>query len=563
MAESDSDLGPPGWAPVSESDDDLGPAGWRQDVGAPQLLPTSTPWSAEEWWGTLTPTFAEEDHALDIRNIVQRKALDIPVVQDQSHVFASFMGESSSPCQTMVATKKVEAAVHNIDAKSMDRHLALAAQAVLVCSRWFIALLFLEVARLVTQEHWVALTLLIRLLIDETSFTVRSRDKVQTPESAEQLAIVPHAHLPHVGKAKHQTQVNKIYQSEVLFAMHLRTPLGLLLCLTFLLPVRLCTADRSTAEVLNAVVKYLLSLPGLEYLKGLFKNVVDMTTMDRAGSNLRWDRFLSRVDTMSRRLTITCFQHRTAGCMTRVFDLVKSLLTCLIRLSLGLRPAGALAKLREVLQVYITDRLRVYRGRMPPGPETPAGRHRDAVLRLFLSRPPTHIAKQLILIWRTLASGGCSVHGIVEHYCPPGCCASEEETLFKFITFWIPAVLRKGLKLFARNRWTGSDQTLSTGGLLCANSMLQDVIPVWAKYCASPAYKLSASSFPAPPKQHVAPGDDCRAPGWVVPYAGPARERCNHRDSFEIHGCLRTLGRTVQTWIGLPGTLACVLQPFC
>ena len=291
--------------------------------------------------------------------------------------------------------------------------------------------------------------------------------------------------------------VGKVVQSSASVAWLLRRPNGEMFLLSAPIPAPLVVVDTTTGETVRKCVDIVWDLPHVKNVCARFPQKVHMTCNDSAGCNIRCeDSFVHNASNdgpSDIRLRIPCQVHKVHTCQGGQFALVSEEISGVISFGLTMRAGGALQKLRKCLVLLFARRLRIFRGAFPPGPASCEAQLMESVLNLYLS-PATHgplgIRRQLIL--RRMINGDITQEQ-VQHYCPPGCCASVEETRSLFSNEVVDALLPHIAPVFPRHRWVGSNFALDYIGLLASvHRLLEGLVPPWIR-------ELKNSYLPAVP----------------------------------------------------------------
>jgi hypothetical protein len=293
---------------------------------------------------------------------------------------------------------------------------------------------------------------------------------------------------PRTAKGVAVSQFAKVLQSEVRMGLLVK-PVGSdgFTLIWGHLPTLLQAMDRCTAEVLHSALQDSTIFPGIGQLESRCGVRINITCADRAASNKRLEATMHcREDADSQlRLSIDCELHKAFLAQSKQFAFVPADISGTISLGMALRGSGSMEIFRKTVVAWMKRRLKVYRGAFPAGPGTEAHRYREAVLSLFASSGPgssTTSAKRAALL-RAFVNGDLRVRGEVQHFCPPGHCRSEEDTMQVFTTFVMECLFPAALPLWPRHRWLGSDLAMDWLGLACGfHGLLDEVVPVFLKY---------------------------------------------------------------------------------
>lgn len=136
--------------------------------------------------------------------------------------------------------------------------------------------------------------------------------------------------------------------------MHLRAPLS---C-----PLQI--VDRCTGETIRAAWLEQTALPLLQAFRQEFGVSVDVSTCDRAGSNLRAEASVADQRPWPR-MTLPCDIHTVHTIQGHVYCVVGAVMSGLLAFALAQRPCGAVAKLRTALEGVLLDRVEWVEGPLP------------------------------------------------------------------------------------------------------------------------------------------------------------------------------------------------------
>jgi hypothetical protein len=194
--------------------------------------------------------------------------------------------------------------------------------------------------------------------------------------------------------------------------------------------------DANTGETLRRCVDEVWDIPRLQLLVQRFLLQIHLTCNDRAGSNIRCEKFFRQnMHLQELRCRTSCDVHKVHTAQGLQFALVPGYISGLIAFALAAKNGSGITGLKHGLALLFSARLVIYRDAFPDDPGTPKARSQNAALDLFMS-PRTHgaaVLKRKCVLQRML-NGDWSRTDVVEHICPPGCCTSEEETRATFAT---------------------------------------------------------------------------------------------------------------------------------
>lgn len=302
---------------------------------------------------------------------------------------------------------------------------------------------------------------------------------------------------------KKKAETAKVVQTDLHFACLLQSvATGRRLVLRCSKPSRLQVVDHCTGETLREVFNIVWGRGEMtEFLK-LFECVIDISTLDRAASNRRFDAFMTGSPTefkRYKRLTLWCDMHRLMIELGTQFAICSLTISGVVNLSLSLRAGGAVDMLRDVIASFIRLRLKVFMNVAAPGPGTEVRRYSEAWLRTYVSNSSYGETgcKRACSLRRNL-NGNLLRKGYYEHYCN-GCHSSEEEAISCLVSELPLLLVPHAVPDFPRHRWFRSDQSLDAVGSLDACGTLEYCVPVCRQCLSQAQYVVTAASFaPAP-----------------------------------------------------------------
>ncbi len=195
-----------------------------------------------------------------------------------------------------------------------------------------------------------------------------------------------------------------------------------------------------------------------------FFDMIDVSTCDSAGSNLRVERYLSQKYPSIPRLTLRCEIHIASGVQLRAFKTVDHDMSGIINLALALQPAGAAAAFRGCLRHVIKNSIVVYDAASPPLPDSPGVKHRTRIFDLLLGKSPEERRRSIIL--HSLLKGPIS-GDTVEYYGP----ASDVDDFCEKLA---ANLLPNAIQVFARHRWLNSTEAIRDTTLIFSVCNLGD-----------------------------------------------------------------------------------------
>jgi hypothetical protein len=220
-------------------------------------------------------------------------------------------------------------------------------------------------------------------------------------------------------------------------------------------------ASSMTAESIKAIIKKTTQLP--PELTDIFDHYDNMIVTDEHPSNISAEHGLH--DVASPNATschLICDIHKAAAVAKKTFSLNEGLVTCLVRAGLSVRACGGLARLRRAMGTVVEELLVV----RPGDAGIDASAYRAQVQATFL-RGRDARSHRLRYVMSTLLNGDYKKEGVVEHFCN-GCCTGRADTVKRFKKYFIRLLFSKGIKVFPRSNWLGSEEALDSVGLLAS-----------------------------------------------------------------------------------------------
>ena len=144
---------------------------------------------------------------------------------------------------------------------------------------------------------------------------------------------------------------------------------------------------------------------------------------------------------------------------------------------MSLSSAGVMAEFRSCLRRVVTDRLVVREG--SAGVEAEA--YRRAAVRSFVPRGGNASSRRVLL--SLLPNGDWRCHDTVEVFVAPGTVVDKAAIIRKVVQGLVQALAHRRFRVYARHRWTGSEESVSDIGILLVCHGLLG--PVWAQCCPS------------------------------------------------------------------------------
>lgn len=244
-------------------------------------------------------------------------------------------------------------------------------------------------------------------------------------------------------------------------------------------PAQLLALERNTAECQVAVLRRIeAAVPDLSAFRSMFPLRVRLPVIDRFSANSRGERFLRQRNSCndgSRDIStiFACDVHRVATSMSRGFDIQEDSVSGLVNIGLALESAGSTESLRQALQQIFLDELEIVYDSVPKGDVL---RHRVAVYDAFLQIPITddrskHFSwkvRKRRFILSYFANSDLSGDAIT-HFCEFSCCSSPQETMRRFQTDVVWALIPHKMPVLSRKSWTGAKEATAWAGLLACH----------------------------------------------------------------------------------------------
>ena len=227
--------------------------------------------------------------------------------------------------------------------------------------------------------------------------------------------------------------------------------------------------------------------------------------------------------------------HKIHGACGKVYDLVPKDLSGLVNFSLSFRMSASMAKVRRHLRSLFRDRLRVYQG----SPSADAQTYRDGMLSMFTSSrshaSPHHVRidddfylgqerasgrqnHRRFVVLKLLLNGDWRERHEIQHYVLPGGFRQRSAIIKQFCKYVVPALASAAFKLFPRNRWMNSLDSLDNVSIfLCAHGLL---FAVWEAFAGlSKPFNFLAIDATEPADASIVDFDEAHA---EVENAAPA-----------------------------------------
>ncbi len=468
--ESDSDLGPMGLPPLGEA-----PAPCAAVAAGPIVVAQPPPHPAVgqlalvDWLRPQPGLHAELAQRLSQQAPSRRSE----TLSQTEKVFSHCFGLEPRPASSWTA----EASILNMDGDTFAQVCEEVA-ATTFHSQMMLTSGFLGHMRAHIAAGTVPFLAMVSCSFDESPMKMRVSSRVEQRATLMSRATKSRQSLDNPGAAKKSNdEVAKIFNSQVKCSFVLLNGSRVSIFNTYL-PTRLQWIRSTAAECLHAcLMESLESVAGLADTLRMFRKIVHLTCSDRAAPNLRLERMLEQAkEDKESRLRSNCHVHIAHTGAGAQFKLQPDLVSGLVNLSLVHKIGGSVPAMRQALRCLFRQRLRIVKGRDPPGPETPEYTYRESVLRLFL---PDDLPRQMVI--RLHLNGNWEDSVWIWHWCPPGCCEAGRSTIEIFESEVTEALLPHGAPNFPRHRWTQAEQSVDYSGLLAACGVLQKVSGPWLR----------------------------------------------------------------------------------
>ena len=288
----------------------------------------------------------------------------------------------------------------------------------------------------------------------------------------------------------------KVLQTQVAMSFVFAEKDGDCHSLTFDLPCPLQVIERTTGECQRMCIwESLTQIPEYMRLVGSFEHQVRSVCTDRAGANFRTERGLQQWLPKQVLIHTPCDLHKTATAIKYTVRCCESDMSGLINSALVTRgDAGAMGRLREILLAILVSTTDRIVDQSPP--QGRISRHRMEMFDLWL--PTKHVApsvakqhgKRRFLLSHLL--NGDLLSSVPQHYCPVGCCGSDDEFVGKLASFTIWALLPRRMPLLSRKNWLNQTHAMEWAG--CLESHHQLFSKVMLGYVGKPAAPPAAAA---------------------------------------------------------------------
>jgi hypothetical protein len=304
----------------------------------------------------------------------------------------------------------------------------------------------------------------------------------------------------------------KIVQSEFQWGMVLRFGESLVFVHGNMLPW-LQSIRSNSAECIKAAILDVIRMP--EDLIEDAQHKTHLITTDDHPSNVRAEQSIKAEPGGWNALHLVCDVHKLHGATSKVYDLCPADLSGLVNVSLSVSMATAMGRLRAELKRLLCARLTIYRG--DAGAD--ARSYRQGVLEIFgrscsLDTPDTLVCglaasgdwkelrkrqrrqQQRHKVLTTLMNGEWRSRHEVQHFVLPGGYEKKEDCLRQICKYVVPALAGTGFRMFPRNRWLNSLESVDAIGLFIAcHGLLPDVFQIFASFAEAVNVPIDSAAF--------------------------------------------------------------------
>lgn len=281
-------------------------------------------------------------------------------------------------------------------------------------------------------------------------------------------------------------------------------------CLRGRRPTRAQVMSAMTAEAVQHVVSDACPLPAA--VRSVFPHVDVVSTTDEHASNVAAE--LNMIDALPDGsaggiMHLLCDVHKASAIAKKSLGLDEPTITGCIKVAMSVRGSGTMTKLRRCMTRFLLD----FTERRAGHAGIDAQRRRELMLNTFLtSQSPGERSLRVGLV--ELLNGDWS-SPVPVHYCN-GCCTSVEEMQQKLRKHVVGGLLRRCVKIFPRNNWCGSDETLDqVGVMVAAHNLLYSAMAYCFKWPLLPGLRcegdrpgVAAAVVAAQPQGMAAQDDD-------------------------------------------------------
>ena len=271
--------------------------------------------------------------------------------------------------------------------------------------------------------------------------------------------------------AKKTPKTCKIMNTELHLGILCRSSGGrhILLCTPVTCPLQ--TLQSTTADLIVAHLKEVWQVPLLSHCRRNFPVNIDLSTADRASSNIKAEGYLNKESSNVWRLSVPCSIHMVHTVQERAFDVVSSILSGAIALARAQKQLGAFDIFRDLLTEVLRTSVRLVKA-WPPE-DSPRIQHRNALLDLLLAGNLTDQRRKVRL--QHLLTGDLASASIEWHVGPgsaPDIAMWAKEVAELLAPYPTP--------ILQRHRWVNSFPSLDSVALLAnTHQLLKRVVPQW------------------------------------------------------------------------------------
>ena len=241
--------------------------------------------------------------------------------------------------------------------------------------------------------------------------------------------------------------------------------------------------EKTTLECCLACWTALWAILGVDAFTVLFKYIIQLATLDSAGTNKKHDRHAHKVKTVKENiLTAWCETHRKHTVAGHMYRLFSKLVSGSLAYSYMMRPFGMFNLLQRCISCFFRARLRFHAGIHPPR-FGPAVAHRRKLLELLHGTEEERVVSTRDTVkYEAFSSicNGCLYSKWVDHWCPGSShCRNKEACLTTTDTVLTPAILANVIEIYSKHRWDDADKSWKDAAAsLAPFGMGTDIIPI-------------------------------------------------------------------------------------
>ena len=451
--------------------------------GRPMKKPAAAPCASapEEAMSSGLPAFLRPciGTAPQIAFIQSWRRPDITIQKSVTSLVERCLGLTSRTLMPL----NTEASLLSISRQTLSNRIEELAAATHMASHAFCSSLISHILHQVSSRNLEPLAVLTHISYDETPMEVRLRGGSGRRDGSaaaagnpgldsaagagSTVAVIGRAHCRRARK-----QTAKIMQAEVQICLLCRKAGGTEYLLFWVpLSCPLLSLESNTAELIVAMLKEHLNVPLLTTARAAFPMRIDLTTSDRASSNIKAEMHMRREAMDTWRLSIHCCIHMAHSVQMRAFDTAKNVVSGIIAFARSQKGASAFDTLQE--QAFYVLRSRVKVAKTFPPANCAFSARRDALFQLLL--PDTPVGQQSRIRLKYLLTGDLASNQIIFHAGP-----GPDPDLDMWATELSELLLPKQIPIFQRHRWLNGLSPLQSCALLGnVHNVLKQAIPRW------------------------------------------------------------------------------------